>query len=291
MFGVTEGQASTLVDVAYGEKISVGFDAHGLGFVEAIELGRRYGNVLLRCYMSLRWLRSFRKAGVVTSANPTLTWWLAAFSARVVPLIGISDTEHFSPTGPIERLGVGSNRIHVLYAGNFFPWQGFSLLSKSVLMLGSKDHNFAFSIVGSINTESEEFRLQKASLAECPVRFHSSISYEEMPSVLRGADILIVPRPFMLSTYLAFPQKICDYMASGRTVLVTDLKSHRWAIKHGETGLVAARTPNGIVEALRSAQDEKLRVKLGENARAFAVKHFCYIRQTQRLADLLIAAG
>jgi len=285
-YGITEAGMDSLGKAARAMRRPVAYDLHGLRFVEEIQLDQSLGNKVLGVSRSFRWLSFAFSAAAITVANPTLQPILRRFHRRAYPVFGMTDVARFSPDGAAADLGSDPSRIQVLYAGNFVKWQGVELLLQSIRALSKEDNSFEFTLLGSIGKESETFKEWKNEFTGQPVHFLEYIDFERIPDYYRGADVLVIPRPSTLSTYLAFPQKLLDYMASGKTILATDIAPHRFALESPPAGILFPPTVKGLVEAFRQSIDEEVRQNLSGCARKMAVETYCHLRQTERIHTL-----
>jgi glycosyltransferase involved in cell wall biosynthesis len=287
VYGITEASADAVSDASKRIGVPVAFDLHGLGFVEVLELGAGYGPRYGRAKNSLRWLSRIRKADAVTVANPCLLPVLKWLNPRAEPVIGMTDVSRFRPEGDAVRPGTGKETIRVLYAGNYFRWQGVDLLLDAIRMLpGEGDGSgsgFEFTLIGSVGKRGEQLDKWKSWFPAGRVRFLDSVGYAQIADYYRGADVTVLPRPFLLSTYLAFPQKLVDSMASGRVVVATDIAPHRWALASPEAGILCPATAKGIAAGILRTKDPKLRERLSESARREAVDRYCHLKQSRRI--------
>jgi len=286
LYGITEAGADALMRTARAARRPVAYDLHGIGFIEVIELGRVYGSRLKRIRNSLRWLSRIPGADAVTVANPGLYPVVKMFNGKAVPVFGMTDVSHFRPDGPAVRLGTDPGKIQVLFAGNWFKWQGVDMLLEAIGILARDREPFEFHLVGSVGKRPGPEPPAAGDPARGAVHYRDSVDYADVPGYYRGADVLVIPRPFMLSTHLAFPQKLVDYMASGRTVVATDLAPHRFALESPPAGILCHRTARALADAIRTTKDERLRAELSANARSQAVALFCHRKQTERVRQL-----
>lgn len=116
------------------------------------------------------------------------------------------------------------------------------------------------------------------------VTFTGALLKRDMPAVLAAADLgLVTLLPIKMFT-TTYPNKVFDYMAAGIPTLLAVDGVIRQVIEASESGIFV--TPGdsiGLSKAiLRLCDDYQLRTRLGQNARAYVVKHFD--RQTQAKA-------
>lgn len=287
IYGITEAGTNVLLNVSKKNNIPVVYDIHGIGVIEIIELGDVCLSYFMRIKNSLIWLSKLPKADAITVANPKLVYFIEMLNKNTVPVIGMTDISRFLPDGPTVQLGTDISKIQVLYAGNFFKWQGVDLLIDAIKILIKDDEPFEFTFLGSVGKNKKLIEKWMSFLPNDKVHFLDSVEYSEVSDYYRGADVLVIPRKFMLSTYLAFPQKIVDYMASGKTIVATDITPHRWALESPKAGIICTPTAQGLAEGIRKTKDSNLRKELSANARKIALDQFCHIKQSIRIYTLL----
>jgi glycosyltransferase involved in cell wall biosynthesis len=249
VYGITEGAADVVRSGSRHLGSACVFDLHGLGVVEIVELGRGFGRRIPRIRNSLRWIWQMRRADALTVANPTLVPVAKKLNRKSTLIAGIVDLELFKPSGPKVQLGP-PERIQVLYAGNYLKWQGVDLLLDAAELSLRFKLPYDFNFVGTFGMGDDLLERWSNLLDSGHVRVLDPVDNSDIPPILRGADILTIPRPYMLSTYLAFPQKISDYMATGAAIVATDLKSHRYAIKDDFSGVLCKPSGEAILEGL-----------------------------------------
>ncbi len=285
LYGITEGFADLVLSVGFQTDIPVAFDLHGIGFIEVLELGHGYGPRFKRILNSLQWLQAARKAEIVTIANPTLLPLLQPFCRKVLPVFGMTDINHFSPDGPTEGWPENETRLKILFAGNHYRWQGLDLLVAALRNLGESARDFQILCLGSVGRDEARIMEWQTGLPSGLLEFREAVDYQLVASYYRGADALVIPRPFMFSTYLAFPQKLVDGMATGRAIVTTNLAAHRWALETPPAGIIATTTPNDLAKSIQRIQDKELLQQLGFNARKRAEIDFSHLHQTKQILD------
>ena len=283
VYGITEGFANLVTKFAKKYGCGLVFDMHGIGVVEILELGKGYGPRKIRLKNSANWLLSMKKADLITVANPTLVSIANKFYYNVVPVIGMTDTTHFSPNGITHRLGNNENLTQVLYAGNYFKWQGVDLLFE--VMENLLYDNFEFTLLGSVGRTDQFLERWRKVLQNERVHIIDSVDYQVVPQYYRGANVTLIPRKFMWSTHLAFPQKIVDYMASGRVIVATDLAPHRWALCEPKSGILCEPNVQSFIQGLKEAQNKDNNSILAHNAHLEAEKRFDHIKQAKVILD------
>jgi glycosyltransferase involved in cell wall biosynthesis len=111
----------------------------------------------------------------------------------------------------------------------------------------------------------------------------------EVPGLLSGADILVIPRISDRAARYGFPSKLPEYMATGKALVITDVGEHANVVKNGETGLVIPPdSATALAEALLMLQDDNLRRRLGFQAREFIEQELTWDKIAENLYYFLV---
>jgi glycosyltransferase involved in cell wall biosynthesis len=144
------------------------------------------------------------------------------------------------------------------YMGRFHTLgmdKGLGDLVEAVVTLAgdSSDRPLRLALVGGPSERVDELRETLTSRGCSPdlVLYPGQVPAAEVPGYLRAFDVCTMPFPWTEHfAYYASPMKLFEYMASGSTLVATDLPSTAEIIHDGENGLL---TPPGDVEALTRA--------------------------------------
>jgi glycosyltransferase involved in cell wall biosynthesis len=155
-------------------------------------------------------------------------------------------------------------RLIVGYCGHLYENRGID----SILDCASRMGDMLFVLVGGWPEDIEKWKSRYRDLAN--VRFEGFVSNTLVPQYEKSMDVLLMPYSAKCQTadYMS-PMKLAEYMAAGKATVATDLPALKDLLRHGENALlVPPDDPEALQEAIQSlADDEKLRVKLGERAR------------------------
>lgn len=152
------------------------------------------------------------------------------------------DTERFTPTGP-EHGEVAGEPV-VLFVGRLVDGKrpGDALEAFANVREDYPDAVLVFCGDGPLREDLER-RAKKLGIASA-VDFLGYVSYDEMPTVYRAADVLILP-----SRAEGLPRTVLEAMASGVPVVVSDLEQVA-AVVASEGRTVPVGDINGFTEAL-----------------------------------------
>jgi glycosyltransferase involved in cell wall biosynthesis len=180
------------------------------------------------------------------------------------------------------RYGVSDDAVLATFVGTFGYWHG-----AEVLAAAAHDVPIAFLFVGD-GARAAEVR---AALADLGDRAHltGTVDPAEIPLHLAASDILVaphVPNPDG-SRFFGSPTKLFEYMASGRSIVASELDQIADVLAEGAALLVRPGDATDLARGLRLlAGDADLRAKLGESARARVLERYTW----RHHVDAILAA-
>lgn len=200
-------------------------------------------------------------------------------------------------TGPNafrSELGLSSDDVLVLYAGNMGEKQGLDIVIDAARALGG-EQRIHFVLAGS-GAARDRLVLEAAGLGN--VRWLPLQPAERLNEMLNAADIHVLPQRADAAD-LVMPSKLIGMLASGRATLGTAQPDTQLGQVLDEAGLrVNPGDVAALVTALQAlARDEPRRRELGARARAYAELHLAqdaimgrFEQQLAGLADEQIRA-
>lgn len=201
---------------------------------------------------------------------------IPADRAEVVPC-GV-DPLRFRPDGPTARLG-RRHPYRLLQLGRLVPRKGAAVSIAALTRLPDAELLVAGGPPAEhLDGDPEALRLRelarRAGVAD-RVRFLGGLCGEDVPAVLRSADVVLCP-----ADYEPFGIVPLEAMACGRPVVASAVGGQLDTVVHGETGLLV---PPGDAEALARAvsvllADPGLRAAYGAAARRRALGRYGWDR-------------
>ena len=219
----------------------------------------------------VKWLEGFaiRTADVVLVATTEDGDYLA--SAHGVPrerfhlLPNPVDTGLFAPSATASGQDHGGQAAArepiVAFVGRLEPQKNVAALIEAMRRIPD-----ARLVIAGDGSQREDLERRAAGF---PVQFTGVIPNAQLPGLLRGSDVFVLP-----SLYEGSPKALLEAMACGLAVVAADVPGTRGTVAHGVTGLLADPDPEALaaqIELLLS--DTALRARLGAAARQYAVKH------------------
>lgn len=110
------------------------------------------------------------------------------------------------------------------------------------------------------------------------------LPYEQLPRMLAAMDVLLLPFTTRVSNLGRWPNKVGDYLASGRPVVTNPVGEMKDLFRTQAGGVLAEETPEAFAQAILGlARDPARRAALGEQARQLAEQELTFARMAQRL--------
>ncbi len=266
------------------------FEVRDLWPAFAVAVGVLHNPLLIR---ASEWLEAFlyRRADTVVVNSPGFLEHVRSRGARRVELVpNGADTRMFDP----QDEGLAFRRAHglegkfvALYAGA----HGLSNDLDVVLEAARQVQDNPRLVLVLLGDGKEKARLQRraAEMGLENVRFIASIPKTEMPAALAAADACIAILKPVEMYKTVYPNKVFDYMAAGRAVILAIEGVIREVVEAAEGGLtIPPGDAAALAEAIRRLEaDPALRRRLGQNGRAFVAAHFDRAALAARMEEVM----
>ena len=190
-----------------------------------------------------------------------------------------------SDSNLVQLLRKKENKFKVIYTGAHGPANGLDVVVEAALILQRNHNEVQFFLIGDgVEKDKLQHNSKKYNLKN--ILFFSSISKEQIPDLLRYADLLLLCfAPVNVFQYGISPNKIFDYLASGKPIIMSVKTSNNIAQEAGAGITVepgnAEALAKGILKIKEMSEEERRR--LGANGRAYVEKY----HSTRVLADIL----
>lgn len=213
------------------------------------------------------------KAARVTAVSSYIGRCVREIAQRDVDVIwNGADERFFFPQDRLQsraEVRVAPDRIVIGFAGNLLRAKGlFDLVDAAAALADSR---FLLLVAGAGPDESA--LREAAERARIELRLLGRVDQRGIARLYAAADIVTLP-----SYNEGMPNVVCEAMLSQRAVVASTAGGIPEIIEHERSGLLV---PPGDTRALsqalhRVADDESLRSRLAENARAFALEHLTW---------------
>ena len=188
--------------------------------------------------------RFARRADLVLASAPGLAERLRKVSDKVMYAPNVADTDMFAATlrdGPVDPALAALPRPRIVFIGAVVSTK---LDMELLVGLARARRDWSFALVGPVGPGDPRTDVSMLA-AEPNLHLLGRRAYEQLPSVLRGADAGLIPYARNELTNSIFPMKVYEYLAAGLAVVATPLPSLSEIAE-----IDTASDPEGIVELL-----------------------------------------
>ncbi len=188
------------------------------------------------------------------------------------------ELSHFARETPLNKNN--RDRIILGFAGNCAPYQGIDIMLDSLDVLRSDHPSIRLHLYTNDADGAYEFITKRPGIASMVDFFPSD--FEQLPTQLAQADILLNPRPHGAG----HPLKLLNYMAAGKPIVSLAGTAH--LLKHGETAWITrdntARTFAQGIAHLMIHRD--LAAAMGRNAKEFLSHRFSWTSKAKAVISI-----
>lgn len=242
-----------------------------------------------------RWLESFlyARADTLLVNSPAYRDYLlnrGIPEAKVFLVANGVDTSQFNPAGRGEAMrrqwGVG-NKFVVTYAGALGQANAIEGILKAADRLRARK-DIVIILAGA---GKDEARLKRRSqeMGLDNLRFVGSLPKSDMPAALAASNACIATLQNIPMFNTTYPNKVFDYMAAGRPVVLGIGGVIAEVVERAHGGIVVTpEDDRAMARAIkRLADDGELRRQMGRDGRSYVQTHFERERQAQVFAEVL----
>jgi glycosyltransferase involved in cell wall biosynthesis len=191
--------------------------------------------------------RFARRADLVLASAPALAHRMRTLNDNVLFAPNVADTEAFATAlrpGPVDDGVAALPRPVIAFTGAVVATK---LDVPLIVELAQLRPGWSFALVGP--TGMGDPGTDVSALRPVPnVHLLGGRTHDELPAVLRGADVGIIPYASNQLTASIFPMKVYEYLAAGLPVVATDLPA-----LEGVEGVVRAADAARMAAALDDA--------------------------------------
>lgn len=169
---------------------------------------------------------------------------------------------------------------------------GVDILIKAFSIVSKKLNDVKLYIIGNYSSSNEQvsnYELIRSLGIEDRIVFTGAISHEEMPQMLKDADLLVLARPNNEQARCGFPTKLGEYLLTENPVVVTAVGDIPIFLKDNESAFLPE--PNDvpafaekIIWALENCEAAK---EVGRRGRLIALKEFNNVIETSKLIKFI----
>lgn len=173
----------------------------------------------------------------------------------------------FDPARFPSRDSTDSGTLRVIYHGAVSLSRGLGELVIAMSRISTDGHRARLTILGNGPDVDAVTTLRDKSGLRDVVTISPAVALADVPAVIAGHDIGIIPLPDLPCWSTSSPTKLMEYLAMGIPVIATEIEAHR-AVLNSDGPVVWAGTGDAVqlAEAIKTAGDSL--GKLTSRARA-----------------------
>jgi glycosyltransferase involved in cell wall biosynthesis len=283
-------QGVTAVVLARLKRVPFLFEIRDLWPAFAIDVGVLKNSVLIR---ASEWLERFlyKNADVLMVNSPGFVEHVQARGAKQIKLVpNGSDVRMFHPSAT----GLDFRREHglegkfiVLYAGAHGMSNDLDIVLDAAANL-QDFQNLAIVLLGD-GKEKKNLMTRAVEIGLQNIHFISSVPKDEMGAALAASDACIAILKPIEMYKTVYPNKVFDYMAAGRPVILAIDGVIREVVETARAGLIVKPGDAvSLADAIRNLAENPIsRIRMGKNGRVYIENHFDRATLAQELMDLM----
>lgn len=204
--------------------------------------------------------RAVSEADLVLASSPCLGEALRAEGLAPVELLNACDPRHLHPEAAKDRLSGGVSRPVLGYVGAIGE-RAFD--TELVACVARSRPQWSFVLAGKASPRALRV------LSSLPnVHLPGTVGYDELPALLGGFDVGLIPYHWKGLVDYVFPKKLYEYLAMGKPVVATPLPALA-----GVGGLHRGGTPGEFAAAIEAALEEARLPGFADRQRVVACAH------------------
>lgn len=181
-----------------------------------------------------------------------------------------------------KKFGIEENTILIGYVGALEKWIDFAPVLSAIKILCNSS-NFKLMVVGGGSKLKTLMNLvSNLGLRKC-VTFTGTVRYKDIPKYIYAFDIGIAPFKVNEITDTIIPIKLLEYLACGRPVIITPLRSVVNAFKDN---VIYAQSSIEYLNALKILSDEDTRKRYGNKGKHIVTQYYDWQKILKRYLSL-----
>lgn len=179
--------------------------------------------------------------------------------------------------------------VKLLYVGLLSASRGVDTCIKAVRKyIDMRGHKITFSIAGTGNFQSELKKLVTDLGLQNDIKFLGWVDNKVVPSLIRDNNVCVVPHLACSHWNNTIPNKLFDYMAASRAVIVSDVLPMKRIVEETKAGAVYNNGDiDDLVEKLILLENSTIRIDYGKNGREAIVNKYNWQNEIQAVDCML----
>jgi glycosyltransferase involved in cell wall biosynthesis len=184
--------------------------------------------------------------------------------------------------------------IHLVYLGNLDGSRGIDTAIEALARLKNIGRRVRLSVIGT-GPSIDQFRKLSAQLGVNDyVTITGHLSFAKVKSIMTEAHVGLIPHYATSAWNTTIPNKLFDYMAIGKPVIVSSARPTKRIVEETHCGMVFQdRDPKSLADTISAMSKINIREEFGRRGQAAVRERFNWTVDEHRLLkaiELTIAA-
>lgn len=175
------------------------------------------------------------------------------------------------------------SNIEILFSGFLIRRKGVIYLIKAFKEISKNYKNISLKIVGDGPEKRNLESISNKSNLKNKIKFEGWVDHENLYKYYQNCDIFVLP-----SLSESFGQVLIEAMACGKPCIASNITGPNEIVLHNKTGYLFE--PKNVTELTKYIsiliEDEKLRIKLGKNARKIVEEKYDWKKITEKYCKI-----
>jgi glycosyltransferase involved in cell wall biosynthesis len=173
------------------------------------------------------------------------------------------------------QLAPRGDSVHLVYLGNLDGSRGLDTAIEALALLRDRGRYVKLTIIGTGPNIGQNRELAKALAVTDRVAITGRLPFTQVEKIMAQANAGLIPHYRTPAWNTTIPNKLYDFMAMGKPVVVSDALPTARIVNEVQCGIVfRERDPQHLAAAIEALGDEARRRELGERGRrAFETRY------------------
>lgn len=186
--------------------------------------------------------------------------------------------------GRLNKISLLNDKFKLLYTGFIDKGRGLDIVMNSLSKLKERIDNICVLIVGKGEHLAELRRLARELGVEEYLITPGWVDKDIIHSYIRDSDICLIPHYAIEEVTTTIPNKLFDYMACKKPVIVSDAAPLKRIVEETRSGLVfRSGDVNDFIDKVLCLKDSCLRSEMGENGYRAIINKYNWENDSQIL--------
>jgi len=189
----------------------------------------------------------------------------------------------------IQACRARNDQVYLLYVGYLTHIRGIDVVIRALPIIRRKYKGVKLVVVGDGAELGNLKRLAMKTGEDANVEFRGWVDFKDVPELMIGCDVGVIPHVVSDHTNTTIPNKLFDFMASGKPVIVSNALPMKRIVEEADCGVVfkSGNAEDFAIRTMEVLKDERARASMGERGREAVESVYNWGRDEERLLRVL----